>query len=83
MYDTPTTIEVWIDDDGYLRRFEFGWDMADLASALGEDPGELEGLGFGDFRYVMDMFDYGTTVDFEAPADAVDITDAYAALAQG
>jgi hypothetical protein len=83
LYETPSTIEVWIDDDGYLRRFEFGWDMADLASALGEDAGELEDLGFGDFRYVMDMYDYGATVDFEPPADAVDITDAYAALAQG
>ena len=83
LYDTPTTIEVWIDDDGYLRRFEFGWDMADLATALGEDASELEGAGFGDIRYMMDMYDYGATVDFEPPADAVDITDAYAALAQG
>jgi hypothetical protein len=83
MYDTPTTIEIWIDDDGYLRRFEFGWEMADLASAMGADPDDLSGLGFGGFRYVMDMYDYGATVDFEPPADAVDITDAYAALAQG
>ena len=83
LYDTPTTIEVWIDDDGFLRRFEFGWDIADLASALGEDPGEMRALGVGDFRYVMDMYDYGATVDFEPPSDAVDITEAYAALAQG
>lgn len=83
LYGTPTTIEVWIDDDGYLRRFEFGWDVADLASAMGEDPDEIAGLGFGGFRYVMDMYDYGATVDFEPPSDAVDITEAYAALAQG
>ena len=75
--------EEWIDDDGFLRRFEFGWDIADLASALGEDPGEMRALGVGDFRYVMDMYDYGATVDFEPPSDAVDITEAYAALAQG
>jgi hypothetical protein len=28
----------------------------------------------------MDMSEYGTTVDFEAPADPVDITDEYAEL---
>ncbi len=82
LYDTPTTIEIWIDDDGYLRRFEYGWDMADLAVAMGEDVDELQAIGFGDFTYVMDMYDYGTEVDFEPPADAVDITEAYAALAE-
>jgi hypothetical protein len=50
--------------------------MAQIADAIGED------LGAGDleFNYVVDMSDYGTTVDFDAPDDVVDITDSYAAL---
>jgi len=83
MYDTPTTVDVWIGDDGYLRRLEFGWSMSDVTAAAGASPEELTGFGFGDFRYMMDMYDYGATVEFEVPDDAVDITDAFAALAQG
>jgi hypothetical protein len=81
VFDTPAEIEVWIDDDGYLRRMAFGYDMADVADAMGEDT---DGLGVANlqFSYMMDMFDYGATVDFEAPADAVDITDAYVELLQ-
>lgn len=84
LYDMTTAIEVWIDDDGYLRRMAFGYGMDEIAEAMAEDPGDLGQLGLGDMRfsYVMDMFDYGTAVDFEPPADAIDITDAYAALLQ-
>jgi len=51
---------------------------------MGEDPDELAGLGVPDlhFAYAVDMFDHGTTVDFEAPDDAVDVTDAFAELVQ-
>jgi hypothetical protein len=82
MYDIAAPITVWVGDDGYLRRLEFGFSMSDVAEAVGEDPTELSGLGFGDIRYAMDMYDYGATIDFEPPADAVDITDAFAALAE-
>lgn len=84
LYDMTTAIEVWIDDDGYLRRMAFGYSMDDIAAAMGEDAGEFDQLGLGDMRfsYLMDMFDYGTAVDFEPPADTIDITDAYAALLQ-
>jgi hypothetical protein len=81
VFDTPAAIEVWIDDDGYLRRMEFGYDMAEVAAATGEDTGSL-GLANLQFSYLMDMFDYGATVEFEPPAGAVDITDAYAELLQ-
>jgi hypothetical protein len=84
LYETTIPVEVWVDGDGYLRRMSFGWGFDDIAEALGEETGDL-GPGMEDmhFTYMMDMFDYGTTVDFEAPADAVDITDAFAALARG
>ena len=79
VFDMPATIEVWVDDDGYLRRMTFGYDLAEVVGAMGEDPSSF-GMADMRFSYMMDMFDYGATVDFEAPADAVDITDAYADL---
>ena len=84
LYDLQTPISVWIDDDGYLRRLEFGWDLSQIAGSMG--GGEAAGTAaaaLGEIRYVMDMFDYGTTVEFEAPSDAVDVTDGFADLAQG
>jgi hypothetical protein len=79
IYALTTDIEVWIDDDGYLRRMVYGYSFDQIADAMGEDLGTT-GMSGTEFRYVMDMSDYGTTVDFEPPADAVDITDDYAAL---
>lgn len=83
LYDTETFMEVWVDDDGYLRRMEFGFDLAHIAEAMGDDPDELTAAGLGEFSYTMDMFDYGTAVDFAPPTDAVDITDEFTALVQG
>lgn len=84
LYEATTTVDVWIDGDGYLARLELGWSFAELFEAMGEDPGDLDMIGLGDleFRYAIDMFDYGATIDFEPPADVVDVTDAFAALAQ-
>lgn len=84
LYDTTTTIEVWIDDDGYLRRMAFGFSTDELAGAMGQDAAALGAAGMGDlhFTYAMDLSDYGATVDFEVPADVVDITDEYLALVQ-
>jgi hypothetical protein len=84
LYGTATTIEVWIDEDGFLRRMAFGFGTDDLAGALGEDAAAMGAAGLGDlhFSYAMDMYDYGATVDFEVPPDTVDITDEYLALIQ-
>lgn len=84
LYSTATTIEVWIDDDGYLRRLAFGYSMDDLALAMGEHPDAMGAAGMSDmhFTYAMDMYDHGATVEFEVPTDAVDITDEYLALIQ-
>jgi hypothetical protein len=79
LYDMATDIEVWVDDDGYLRRMVYGYSLDQIAEAMGEDAG-LPGMSGMRFSYAMDMSDYGATVEFEPPADAVDITDDYAAL---
>lgn len=85
LFDTTTPVEVWVDDEGYLRRMAYGWDFADIAEGMGASADDVAGTGMGDmsFSYVMDMFDYGAEVDFEPPTDAVDVTDAFAGMAQG
>ena len=39
-------------------------------------------MGDLDFAYSMDMFDYGETFSFDPPADATDVTDAFASIYQ-
>jgi len=83
LYNTTVPVEVWIDDDGYLARMTYGFSMAEVFDAMGMGD-ELDSVGMGDlqFAYSMDMFDYGETFTFEAPPDAVDITDAFAQIYQ-
>jgi hypothetical protein len=85
LYDLPVPMEAWVDDQGYLRRLEYGFGLADVTEAMGVDTAELDDLGIGDLRYAyaVDMYDYGATVSFDEPADAVDITDAFAQLSGG
>ncbi|HEX6416961.1 MAG TPA: hypothetical protein VFZ77_00645 [Acidimicrobiales bacterium] len=83
MYATTTPMDIWIDDDGYLRRIEYALDMDELASTMDDDAADLVGetrLAGLDLRYAMDMFDYGATVEFDPPDDAVDITNAFAEI---
>ena len=83
LIDTVMPVEVWIDDDGYLARMTYGFSMAEIFDAMGMSE-ELDDLGMGDleFAYSMDMFDYGETFSFEAPPDAVDVTDSFAEIYQ-
>jgi hypothetical protein len=79
LINTSVPVEVWIDDDGYLARMSYGFSMAEIFEAMGMSD-TLDQVGIGDlaFAYSIDMFDYGETFTFEAPPDAVDITDAVA-----
>jgi hypothetical protein len=79
VYEVSTPIEVWIDEDGYLRRWVYGYSLAEIAEAMDVSAGPG---GDMEFNFAVDMFDYGATVEFTAPADAVDLTDAYAGLIQ-
>jgi hypothetical protein len=83
LYDTTVPVEVWIGDDGYLARMTYGFSMAEVFDAMGMGD-ELDSVGMGDLQYAysMDMFDYGETFTFEAPPEAVDITDAFAQIYQ-
>jgi len=82
LIDTPTSVEVWIDGDGYLARMTYGLSFGDIFDAMGisdEMPGSMGDLTFS---YSMDMFDYGETFSFDPPADATDVTDAFASIYQ-
>jgi hypothetical protein len=79
LVEMPVPVEVWIDGDGYLVRMTYTLSVADVAEATGE--GWPAGMPEMAFSYAIDLFDHGeATIDFEPPADAVDVTDAYAAL---
>lgn len=80
LYETTTPMEVWIDDDGYVRRMAFAYSTDDIAAAMGLSESEMQVLGGFEYAYAIDMFDFGAPVEFEPPADAVDITDAFLAL---
>jgi hypothetical protein len=83
LYAAKMPVEVWVDDEGYLRRLTFGFAIDDIFEAIGTDADLAEpGLSDLHFWYALDMFDYGTGVQFDAPEGAIDITDAFAELMQ-
>lgn len=78
--ETSLPIEVWIDDDGLLRRLSF--DMGEMFAALDVLAIEDE---IGDVTMkagiTMDLFDYGDeSIEIVFPEDAVDVTDAFIGL---
>jgi hypothetical protein len=82
IYELTAPVTVWIDDDGLLRRMEYGFDMAEALDAAGAGSGGLGAAGVAgmQFNAVVDMFDHGAELEFEPPDDAVDVTDTFAAL---
>ncbi len=72
-------VEVWIDGQGYLVRMSYTFSVSEVAEAMGEPwPAGMPDIAFS---YAVDMFDHGeAAIDFDPPADAVDVTEAYAAL---
>jgi hypothetical protein len=85
--DAPMALEAWIDDDGYVRRVGYEFDL--LAALAGVLPDQdLEGDGPSGFTYgiSMDFFDYGDdsiAIEFPDPDDAVDVTDSFLELYAG
>ncbi|MFS8482482.1 MAG: hypothetical protein FWJ94_11310 [Acidimicrobiia bacterium] len=79
MLEMAVPVEVWIDGEGYLVRISYTFSVSAVAEAMGEPwPAGMPDMAF---PYAVDLFDHGeATLDFEPPVDAVDVTDAYAAL---
>jgi hypothetical protein len=85
--DAETAVEAWIDDDGYVRRVGYEFDLlAMLAEVVPE--GDLDGGAPSGFTYgiTMDFFDYGDdsiAIEFPDHDDAVDVTDSFLELYAG
>ncbi len=77
LHDIDAPTEVWVDDDGRLRKMTM---LIDMRRALGSVAPPVEDLDDVDdlsLAYTFEMYDYGVDVDVEAPpADEVmDVTD--------
>jgi hypothetical protein len=69
--------EVWVDDDGYVRRFTLTFDLGAFAADLGEDlPAGAAGTSV---TQTIELFDFGAPVDLEVPpvgqVGELDLTD--------
>lgn len=69
-FDQPIPYDVWIGDDGFVRRFDMKMDMTKLAPSAA-----VEGLG--DVTVTTEFHDFGTAVDIVVPSDdeVSDLTD--------
>ena len=75
-------IDVYVDDEGLIRRVRQRIEYAALAPALAEagggvDVGELEGAAM---ETQIDYFDFGAEVDVAAPEDAVDLEELFGGI---
>lgn len=70
-------VEVWVDDDGYVRRLTIEMDLVEMLAGLDLlDPPQELSVGTS-----MDFFDYGDeSINIEMPDDWVDVTDAFLAV---
>jgi hypothetical protein len=87
LLDARMALEAWIDDDGYVRRMGYEFDL--LATLAGVVPDQdAEGDAPSGFTYgiTMDFFDYGDdsiAIEFPDPDEAVDVTDSFLELYAG
>jgi hypothetical protein len=77
--DVP--FEVWLGDDGYIRRMAYEMDAEATAAAAAASGQDADDVDDTTMRMQLDSFDFDDpSIVIEAPPDATDITDAYAAL---
>jgi hypothetical protein len=85
--DTPMPVELWTDDQGYVRRLDYEMDFAAMFESAGLDD-EIGGGAPDEFSYgfTMDFFDYGDdsiVIELPDPDETVDVTDAFLELYEG
>jgi hypothetical protein len=87
LLDAHTSVEAWVDDDGYVRRVGYEFDLLAMLAGVMPDR-DLEGDAPSGFTYgiTTDFFDYGDdsiTIEFPDPDEAVDVTDSFLELYAG
>ena len=74
--DMVVPFDVWVDEDGLVRRIVQSISGDDLAAAIEsgglEDADKVEG---GSITTTVEYFDIGADISIEAPADAVDLSE--------
>lgn len=85
--EVTVPVELWVGREGLIYRMTIDRIVDDIATAMNEDPAQLAdaltAAGFDglDLTYSTDYFDFGIPVPVQFPDDAVDVTDAFVALA--
>jgi hypothetical protein len=87
LLDAPMALEAWIDDDGYVRRMGYEFDLLSTLAGVVPDQGP-DGDAPSGFTYgvTMDFFDYGDesiAIEFPDPDEAVDVTESFLELYAG
>jgi hypothetical protein len=78
--DETIPFEVWVGDDGLVRRISYDFDFEQLAQLSGQEvppTGAPETIG-----YDMDLYGYGDVAPITTPTDAIDVTEAYRVVLQ-
>jgi hypothetical protein len=75
--DVEVPTDVWVDDEGRLRKMTMFLDMAGVMEGAGASPSEIAEVGEIGMLLTMEMYDYGVDVDVEAPpaSEVTDVTD--------
>lgn len=79
--DLRMPLEVWVDDEGLVRRMAYQLDTEELAAALDVPEEDGEEANHFALAYSIDVGDYGADdIDIRFPEDAIDVTEAFASL---
>ncbi len=79
--DLTMPMEVWVDDEGLVRRMAYTLDTEELLAELDLPVEEAPEEALFAIAYTIDVSDYGAEdIDIQFPEDSVDITDAFAQL---
>ena len=79
--DLTLPMEVWVDDEGLVRRMGYSLDMGELVEALDIPADEVPEDEMFAVDYTVDVFDYGADdIEVTVPEDATDISEAFARL---
>ena len=83
--DAEMPIEVWVDDEGYVRRQVMTIGGSELVGVIEDSDvsvSDEEAQAMESFVMEMDMrmHDYGADITVDEPEDAIDVTDAFQSL---
>lgn len=71
--------EVWIDDEGRMRKMAIVMDLSEMFEELGAGSDDLPAGFSGEMQMDLELYDYGVEVDVEAPpasdVEQLDISD--------